>query len=548
MNDLKRTIEQVKHIVLDFHLTSLIPRINAIESGIQDDNVVDVVIVGRFKAGKSSFLNRIIGKEILPVAVLPATAVITRIFYGVHERITVRFLNGCEEETPLEKLDEYVTEQRNPNNEKSVAIVDVELADLEKLKDIRFVDTPGLGSVFTHNTETSLNWLPRIGTAIVAISVDHPLSEQDIELLRELTTHTPETVILLTKIDLVTIQQLDEVLHFLDTQIKTQIGRNLPIFPFSIRSEYIHSRENFLNEYLIHQIAEKNAETQLRILKYKTTRLISECKKYLNLARQAANAAEQAKSELINQLHAERAELKAVQNEILLLTIDMKTKLRDIAMRKFLSHYTEAIRRMRNDFQEKSKTWRGNLSVVTRMFQKWLKCSLTDEMQRISPIEGVVLMESLNASESSFQRVVRAFQDRMAFNIKQALQISFDSAVFEINIEKPRKPDIRIDRIFDTPFDMIWFLIPMFIFRPLFIGYFVRSLPWEVEKNLHRTSVQWADAICNSIDEMARTSSEFIRDELNTIEGLVSNRDNQLYVIQKSLLELESLEKTFCEL
>jgi len=547
MSDLKRTILKVRQIILDFHIKSLIPRINTIESMVHEDNIIDVVIVGRFKAGKSSFLNRIIGKDILPVAVLPTTAVITRIFHGTHERITVRYLNGSEEESPLEKLNEYVTEQMNPKNEKSVGIVDVELPELEEIRCIRFVDTPGLGSVFTHNTEISMNWLPRIGAAILTISIDHPLSEQDIELLRELTKHTPDTVILLTKIDLVTEQQLEEVLHFLNTQIKNQIGVKLPIFPFSTRTEYALSREKFINQYLVQQIVERNTEMQLRILKHKIGFLIAETGAYLDLAHNAANAAEQARSELIKQIHAERAEFQAVQNEILILTIDMKTKLREMAMRKFLSHYTEIIRRMRSDFQEKSKTWRGNLSIVTGLFQQWLKLSLIDEMGRISPGEGMAIMESLNTSSSAFQRLVRAFQDRMAFNIKQALQMSFNGARFEINIEQPQKPDVKIDRIFDTPFDMIWFLIPMIIFRHLFIGYFMRSLPWEIEKNLHRTSVQWADAICNSIDEMARSSSEFIRNELNTIEGLVSDRDNQLDAIQKSLLELESLEKTLCE-
>ena len=45
-----------------------------------------VVVMGEFSAGKSSFLNRLLGTEALPVAILPKTATLTRLVYGDRTR------------------------------------------------------------------------------------------------------------------------------------------------------------------------------------------------------------------------------------------------------------------------------------------------------------------------------------------------------------------------------------------------------------------------------------------------------------------------------
>lgn len=58
-------------------------------------------------------------------------------------------------------------------------------------KDADLVDTPGLGSVFKYHMQTSENWLPEVGAALLAISADRPLSEHDLSLIHELDRYTP---------------------------------------------------------------------------------------------------------------------------------------------------------------------------------------------------------------------------------------------------------------------------------------------------------------------------------------------------------------------
>ena len=55
---------------------------------------ISVAVLGRFKAGKSSFLNDFFGRAILPVGVVPVTAVVTEVRYGPRERARVQHSNA----------------------------------------------------------------------------------------------------------------------------------------------------------------------------------------------------------------------------------------------------------------------------------------------------------------------------------------------------------------------------------------------------------------------------------------------------------------------
>jgi GTP-binding protein EngB required for normal cell division len=230
-------LERVSGLADDLKLASLQPQIAACRKQFNGCHGIDVAVFGRFKAGKSSFLNHLTGRNILPIGVVPLTAAITRLRYGPNEKVEVHFLNHGAKPIPPDEIGLYVGENENPNNQKQVASVEVELPALKALKPLEFVDTPGLGSAFTHNTETTFQWLPNVGAALVAVSCDAPLSERDLALLDELRQHTPKIVLLLTKADLLTEPQRAEVLAFVRKQLCEKWETDLPVFFYSIRPE-----------------------------------------------------------------------------------------------------------------------------------------------------------------------------------------------------------------------------------------------------------------------------------------------------------------------
>jgi hypothetical protein len=184
-----------------YEIPSLTPLVASCRSAISQ-NEVSVAVIGRFKAGKSSFLNHFTNRSILPVRVVPVTAVVTEIHFGVVEKADVIFWTGMFGLCPSIGIAAYVSEREDPENIKNVRLITVELPSIDRFRGLKFVDTPGLESVLVHNTEEALKWLPNVGMAPVAVSVDPPLSHQDIELLKKLYRFTPNVTVLLTKADL----------------------------------------------------------------------------------------------------------------------------------------------------------------------------------------------------------------------------------------------------------------------------------------------------------------------------------------------------------
>lgn len=137
-------LDSLARLVNELKLGSLDPQVNACRNQLLAGQGVEVAIFGRFKAGRSSFLNHLAGREVLPVGVVPLTAVITRVRFGLVERAGVRFQNGDVCAIPLAEIPLYVAERENPDNHKHVAAVEVELPDLRELAPLAFVDTPGL--------------------------------------------------------------------------------------------------------------------------------------------------------------------------------------------------------------------------------------------------------------------------------------------------------------------------------------------------------------------------------------------------------------------
>ena len=543
MTGLSGAVRRVGTICGRFGIGSLAPQIAACDDLLGGGGVVDVAVLGQFKAGKSSFLNALFGGAVVPVDVLPSTAVVTRIGYGPRERAIVHGLAGEPFEIPLGRLPEFVTERGNPANEKRVAVVDVELPSLVPYEGVRFVDTPGLGSVFAHNTKVSVDWLPRVGAALVAVSVNHPLSEDDLLLLNDVSRHTPEAVLLLTKADLVSGEELASVIEFTRSQATSRTGKEWRILPVSNRPGFEGMRED-VAEYLRERIAGRREEAFGEIARHKVHALAAGCREYLKLAERAAGAADTSRSDLGEALARERRGFGSVKGEFRLLCNHLKADVRTAADERFHAYHGEVTGRVAANLREAMAGWKGNLARVTHEFEGWLRRAMMEEMGGVSMLGEGHLAGFLFRAQASVERSVRAFVDRLAGEIERALGIRFEGARFDPQVQEPAHPDVRLSPTFDTHFELLWFLIPMTVFRPLVHRHFLRRIPWEVEKNLSRVAGQWADAMGASIDGLFRDATSFLEREVETIAGLVGEAEagNRGEEIRAALAELDTVE------
>jgi GTP-binding protein EngB required for normal cell division len=537
----KNKIAALKRISGSFHINTLKPQIAAIEEVFQESEVINVALVGRFKAGKSSFLNSVIGKDAIPVGVLPLTAAVTRIRYGSNDKAEVSFLNGQVKNVSFIELPDFIAEERNPENAKKVSRVDLELSCLREYPGIQFVDTPGLGSVYQHNTATSKDWMPRAGAALLAISIDHPLSEDDIALLKELESYTSETHILLTKIDLVSPEEVPRVIMFIKTQIQKNMNKELNIFPFSTKPGFETARE--LVYQFIKSISHNHRQKSEEIIGYKLSSVISQCLGYLQLAVSAAAATEQSRQLLQQQLLQERKNLSSIQNEIEAIINKMTARLRTESRKKFQEQLPQLKQRLIARLAQSMPLWKGNLDKVRCTFWDWLSGSLTENLENISNELGSRISSSYaNEMLSSCSRITRAFQDRVAKDIEKSLHTQFHGASFEVQIEKPKEPDVRL--YYDFPMSLLTFIrvfIPVRWVLPLLKRRFMSQIHVEVEKNLSRLAFQWVDAISFFNDRMKDETLEFIGNEIAAVENLLTESLDHRAEIEKSIRELNTI-------
>jgi dynamin family protein len=144
-----------------------------------------VACVGQFKRGKSTLLDVIVGEPVLPTGVVPVTAVSTVLRHGNEGSARVLVKNNWRT-IDLEDLPDYVSEERNPENAKQVAEVEVFLPSAFLASGMCLVDTPGIGSVFAGNSETTRAFLPQIDAAILVLGADPPISGDELSLIEVL--------------------------------------------------------------------------------------------------------------------------------------------------------------------------------------------------------------------------------------------------------------------------------------------------------------------------------------------------------------------------
>jgi hypothetical protein len=215
------------------------------------------------------------------------------------------FKDGSVEEIRTERIHEFISEFENPGNFKQAVRVRAELRSMARYHGLRFVDTPGLESVLEHNTEASLDWLPNVGLALVAVAVDPPLSQHDVELIRRLGRYTPEISLLLTKIDLLAESERSQVEAFVRAQLTRHWDRPVRVFPYSTRPGFEPLRGRISRELLSGGQLE-TGEHHSAILQHKTGSLLRQCSEYLLLALKAAERDESERAGLRQRIVGEK--------------------------------------------------------------------------------------------------------------------------------------------------------------------------------------------------------------------------------------------------
>jgi len=173
----------------------------------QIDDLFLLVIVGEFNAGKSSFINALLGNNLLKEGVTPTTTQINIIRYHEEHRETISDKNILEIGAPIPLL-----------------------------KEISIVDTPGTNAIVRKHEEITSQFVPRSDLVLFVTSADRPLSESERAFLQQIRDWGKKLVLVLNKVDL--LQNDDEVRqveNFIIENIHSLLGIQPEIFSVSSR-------------------------------------------------------------------------------------------------------------------------------------------------------------------------------------------------------------------------------------------------------------------------------------------------------------------------
>jgi len=203
-----------------------------------------LAVLGQFKRGKSTFLNALLGENLLPSSVVPLTSVPTFISWAPHRTIRVFYADGrVEEFTAADGLEaggilsHYVTEKKNPLNRLAVTSVEVGYPSPLLHNGVVLIDTPGIGSTFDHNTEATVKFIPQCDAAFFLFSVDPPVTHVELEFLKSVKARVVRLFFIMNKIDYLDSSEQAEAVLFLGKVLQEQFGTgaDVPIFNVSSR-------------------------------------------------------------------------------------------------------------------------------------------------------------------------------------------------------------------------------------------------------------------------------------------------------------------------
>ena len=184
-----------------------------------------VACVGQFKRGKSTLLNALVGEAVLPTGVVPVTTVPTVLRYG-QPSARVQTANRSWTSIQLSEVEQYVSEEHNPENAKGVTGVEVFVPAPLLGSGMCFVDTPGLGSVFAGNTAATQDFIPHIDAALVVVGADPPISGEELAIVETVAKQVSDLLFVLNKADRVTERERSAAIKFARKLLESRLRRS----------------------------------------------------------------------------------------------------------------------------------------------------------------------------------------------------------------------------------------------------------------------------------------------------------------------------------
>lgn len=249
-NHLQSILSSIRVVLSDFNLKS---KEDAVKKDFYrlDDERFNLVVVGEFSRGKSTFVNALLGHRVLPVSKSPTTAVISKIVYGEHPEYIVHYKSGesktisedefldikAKSEGDLLSLDN-LKDKLNSFVKKQEEFDDIDFLEicypLSLCRNkVEVIDTPGTNDLNAGRVDITYKYLKKADAAILVLMATQALTKSEMEFLREqiIGNQINDIFIVINgKDQCKTIDEQERVIKYVYDNLATVVPNELKVF------------------------------------------------------------------------------------------------------------------------------------------------------------------------------------------------------------------------------------------------------------------------------------------------------------------------------
>ncbi len=203
-----------------------------------------IAITGQFSSGKSTFLNALLSQNILPTGITPVTSKVNYIKYADELKLKVRYLDGRDEFHRVEDISRF-TDQRQEVEEISHLTL---YAPLDILKDITFVDTPGLNSNSELDTQTTEEVLKQVDGIIWLSLIDNAGKMSELQVLEQyISSYANKSLCVLNQKDKFSQKEVQKSIEYINASFGKFFSSVVAISAYEALQAKCSSSEHKLN-------------------------------------------------------------------------------------------------------------------------------------------------------------------------------------------------------------------------------------------------------------------------------------------------------------
>lgn len=281
---------------------SLEKRLSAIADK-QNDKLLNISVIGEFSTGKSSFINAIVGYELLAINAMQGTTVaITIIEFDKEFSITIYDAQGKVSTQSYESIqrlkDELHKYTTDPSYANQISHIKVTLPSEILKNGFRIIDTPGTNSLELWHEEITVRAINEMSDlSIILTAAQQAMPETFTTFIgKRLGDNIMDCAFIANKIDLIKEKERDGIIQFIETKVKHTFNTDTPlVLPFaavaltnSFTDEKVDVDENSLIltrnslQSLLSHAAKRKVQAQARKTLQLTDAMYSTLTKYIN--------------------------------------------------------------------------------------------------------------------------------------------------------------------------------------------------------------------------------------------------------------------------